>query len=108
MTQCIVRNGNLRYVRFAIIQLFLNVRVKIAELTTIRYSTSIVEGARKARGSRYVCSRRLNLRCWVSVREHGGMANNDIYQVFYEHNGVALGHCEEIRRSLALSARADS
>jgi hypothetical protein len=48
MMQCIVRNGNLLYVRLAIIQPFLNVRVEEAELTTIRYSTYIVGRAGKA------------------------------------------------------------
>lgn len=37
------------------------------------------------------------------------MAYNDNYLVFHwhEHNGVALGHCGEIRRFLASRARAD-
>jgi hypothetical protein len=36
------------------------------------------------------------------------MANDDNYLVLREHNGVALGHCGEIRRRfLTLRARAD-
>jgi len=43
--QCMVRNGNIRQVRFTVIKLLLNVRVEEAELTTIRYFTYIVGGA---------------------------------------------------------------
>jgi hypothetical protein len=40
------------------------------------------------------------------VREHDGMENIDDHLVLHERNGVALGHCGEVRHFLTLHARA--
>ena len=41
------------------------------------------------------------------MQGHDGMENSDDHLVLYEHNGVALGHCGEVRRFLTLHVRAD-